>query len=273
MSFLYHITLIEHWEAAQRKGSYDFDSLKAEGFIHCSLKEQVVRVANSRFRGRADLILLQIDEAKITAPVKVENLEGGYEKFPHIYGPLNLDAVVKVYPFEPNSEGEFSHPDRRSNPNRITMNEMSQDEFIWFQKRSLDNYAEDVAQANSLSLTEAKAAAAKQIAEILPQGRSTPRHFFYSIQDPEGTIVGNLWWGVREVHGKECCFIYAIFVDERFRNRSFGSQALRWLELQVKALAIDDIRLHVFGHNPDAQRLYEKFGYFVTSVQMGKKLA
>jgi uncharacterized protein (DUF952 family)/GNAT superfamily N-acetyltransferase len=273
MSFLYHITPVQNWEAAQRKGSYEFDSLKSEGFIHCSLKEQVVRVANSRFRGRDDLILLQIDEAKVTAKIKYENLEGGHEKFPHIYGALNLDAVIKVFPFEPNAEGEFSHPERRANPNRITMAEMTADEFMWFQKRNLDNYAADVAKANSLTLIEAKGAAAKQIAEILPQGRSTPRHFFYSIRDPAGKLVGDLWWGVQEVHGKECCFIFEIYIEESSRNKTYGTQALKWLELQVKALAIDDIRLHVFGHNPDAKRLYEKFGYSVTSVQMAKKLA
>lgn len=269
MSFLYHITPVSTWEAAQKKGCYDFDSLKSEGFIHCSLREQVSAVANKRFKGRDDLLLLQIDSAKITSPVK---FEGSPEKFPHIYGPLNLDAVSKVFPFEPDSSGQFLPPERRSNPNRVTIAEMTPDEFAWFQKRSHDNYSADVARANGLPLDQARIAAAKQIEEILPNGMKTPRHFFYSIRDPDKNHVGSLWWGVRDVFGKECCFIYDIHIIENHRGKSYGSQALRWLEIQVKALAIDDIRLHVFGHNPDAQRLYQKVGFSVTGVQMSKKL-
>jgi uncharacterized protein (DUF952 family)/GNAT superfamily N-acetyltransferase len=272
MSFLYHITAVSTWEAAQKKGNYDFDSLKSDGFIHCSLREQVASVANRRFRSRNDLILLQIDESKITAPVKYENLEGGHEKFPHIYGPLNLDAVIKVFPFEPDSHGEFSPPERRSNPNRITIVEMTPEEFVWFQKRSLDNYAMDIARSHSIPMDQARAAALKQHSEIIPQGMKTPRHFFYSIRDPDKNSIGVLWWAVCEVMGKECCFVYDIFIEEQHRGKTYGSQALRWLELQAKALAIDDIRLHVFGHNPDAQRLYTKIGFNVISVQMTKKL-
>ena len=83
------------------------EAFAAEGFVHCSEPDQVVRVANARFVGRTDLVLLWISVARLTAPVRYENLEGGTELFPHVYGPINLDAVVAVTPFRPDPAGVF----------------------------------------------------------------------------------------------------------------------------------------------------------------------
>lgn len=81
-----------------------------DGFIHCSTREQVIQVANARFRGQSGLILLFIDTDKVTAEIIYENLEGGPQLFPHIYGELNTDAVVQVSDFEPAEDGYFSQP-------------------------------------------------------------------------------------------------------------------------------------------------------------------
>ena len=91
------------WAEAQIKGDYRSPSLQDEGFIHCSLIHQVLGVAERRFRGHQDLILLSIDESMVSAPIKYEGREGN--AFPHIYGPLNLSAVVEVLPFSEGSEG------------------------------------------------------------------------------------------------------------------------------------------------------------------------
>ena len=79
----------------------------AEGFIHCSTGDQVIKVANARFRGQHGLVLLVIDTDKVRPEIVYENLEGGDEVFPHIYGELNTDAVVEVAPFDPGSDGYF----------------------------------------------------------------------------------------------------------------------------------------------------------------------
>jgi uncharacterized protein (DUF952 family) len=70
----------------------------------------VIQVANVRFRGQPGLVLLSIDTDKVTAEIRYENLEGGEQMFPHIYGALNTDAVVKVARFEPGAEGYFVLP-------------------------------------------------------------------------------------------------------------------------------------------------------------------
>jgi uncharacterized protein (DUF952 family) len=92
-----------------RAGAYAADSLATEGFIHCSTAAQVVWVANNRFRGRRDFVLLHIDSSRLAAPVRYENLEGGTQLFPHVYGPLDLDAIVDVTPFPPDEAGTFDH--------------------------------------------------------------------------------------------------------------------------------------------------------------------
>ena len=104
---IFHATTRAEWHAAQNAGTYTADSLATEGFIHCSERRQVIWVANTRFRGRLDLVLLHIDVAKLRSKVVYENLEGGTEMFPHVYGPLNLDAVLTVVPFLPAADGTF----------------------------------------------------------------------------------------------------------------------------------------------------------------------
>jgi uncharacterized protein (DUF952 family) len=93
---IFHLTTELSWETARRAGVYAADTLSTEGFIHCSTAEQWPRVRRQRFAGRDDLVLLEIDPHLAGAKVRWENLEGGAEPFPHLYGPLEIAAVVSV---------------------------------------------------------------------------------------------------------------------------------------------------------------------------------
>ncbi len=105
-----HIVSKAEWQNAAAVGVYRPESLKSAGFVHCSTPEQIIRVANDNFRGTTGLVLLCIDPHQLKAPLKYENLEGGTSLFPHIYGPLNLDAVVEVLDFAPQADGTFLLP-------------------------------------------------------------------------------------------------------------------------------------------------------------------
>jgi len=105
-----HITTSREWDQAVGLGVYQAASLPSEGFMHCSRPEQVLLVANTLFRDQADLVLLCIDRNRVAAPIRDENLEGGVERFPHIYGSLNLDAVRQVVIFPPDHDGLFELP-------------------------------------------------------------------------------------------------------------------------------------------------------------------
>jgi uncharacterized protein (DUF952 family) len=109
MSTIVHIAEAAQWQRARESGSYRGDTLETEGFIHCSRPQQVVPVANAFYRGRADLVLLVIDLEQVQAEVRYEAAPEG-ELFPHVYGPLNADAVRAVLPFAPRADGTFALP-------------------------------------------------------------------------------------------------------------------------------------------------------------------
>jgi uncharacterized protein (DUF952 family) len=110
MALLLHIATRAAWDRARFTGAYRGETLDTEGFIHCSTPAQVVRVANARFKGRHDLVLLCIDSGRVQAPVQFDITDTG-ERFPHIYGPLNTEAVTRTLPFIPDPDGSFTLPD------------------------------------------------------------------------------------------------------------------------------------------------------------------
>ena len=91
---IYHVTSNTDWQKALQQGFYEHPSLAAEGFIHTSKEEQVKSVLERYYQNQQDLLLLHIDETKLTAALKYELAPSVNEEFPHIYGALNLDAVV-----------------------------------------------------------------------------------------------------------------------------------------------------------------------------------
>ncbi|HEY7185827.1 MAG TPA: DUF952 domain-containing protein [Vicinamibacterales bacterium] len=95
---IYHITTQSAWRAAREASVYRAESLETEGFIHCSEERQLAWVLQKHFSGRTGLLLLHIDPTRLDADVKYENLEGGTELFPHVYGPIPVTAVVEVSP-------------------------------------------------------------------------------------------------------------------------------------------------------------------------------
>jgi uncharacterized protein (DUF952 family) len=103
MTLIFHITSRRQWEAAQVIGSYRGDTLDIEGFIHCSNLGQVVEVANRFYAGQTGLVLLSMAIARLQAELRYEAADG--DEFPHLYGALNLDAVVQVVDFEPAPAG------------------------------------------------------------------------------------------------------------------------------------------------------------------------
>lgn len=104
---IYHITLPEEWEQSTSRGHHTAASIETEGFIHCSEAGQVERSLNRFFAGRPRVLVLSIEPEKLSSELRYEPAHG--ELFPHIYGPLNLDAVVGVQTLEP-ADGTFHFP-------------------------------------------------------------------------------------------------------------------------------------------------------------------
>ncbi len=106
-SDIYHITLADLWAKSLEAGCYKGETLDTEGFIHFSMENQVVATANRYYRGVKGLVLLRVNPVKLSAELKYEKSTNG-ETYPHLYGPLNLEAVEKVFEFNPDPSGDFS---------------------------------------------------------------------------------------------------------------------------------------------------------------------
>lgn len=107
---IFHIALSSEWNQALEEGAYRTGSLEQEGFIHFSTGKQLLRTANKFFAGRRDVVLLVIDPTMLAAELRDEPIEDG-QMFPHLYGKLNLDAVLEVLPFTPQEDGTFIWPE------------------------------------------------------------------------------------------------------------------------------------------------------------------
>lgn len=94
---LFHLTTRAEWLAAQVRGRYEAESLHTEGFIHLSSATQVEATGRRHYAGRTDLVILEIDPARLTWDVRYEEAHG--ELYPHLYGPVDLPAVISVQTF------------------------------------------------------------------------------------------------------------------------------------------------------------------------------
>ena len=103
--FLVHLCTRTAWQIALQSGRYQPASLSNEGFIHISRPDQILKVANAFYRGLQDAILLWIDPARLQAELRWEAVDG--DVFPHLYGTLNLEAVVAVSALLPDEDGFF----------------------------------------------------------------------------------------------------------------------------------------------------------------------
>ena len=105
MRTIYHLVLKRLWE--QDPGQpYRADSLENEGFIHCSFAEQVAWAANRFYADQQDVLVLHLDPARLSSPVR-EEASGTAGVFPHIYGPINRDAVVAVQALQRGADGRW----------------------------------------------------------------------------------------------------------------------------------------------------------------------
>lgn len=93
-----HLMRRMDWEKIRGDQKLFSESVIQNGFVHCCFPEQVHGVIKQWFAGLKGVIAVEIDSNLLISPLVLENLEGGSELFPHIYGLVNKDAVVRWYP-------------------------------------------------------------------------------------------------------------------------------------------------------------------------------
>ncbi len=114
---VYRIASRTEWADAQRSGELRPERFEEEGFVHLSKLDQILRPANLLYRGQSDLVLLVIRVDRLTADLVYEpGSHGEEENFPHLYGPLNVDAVDGTIDFPGESDGSFVLPQELASP-------------------------------------------------------------------------------------------------------------------------------------------------------------
>ena len=155
----------------------------------------------------------------------------------------------------------------------IRLVSMSDATYQAYLEVTVREYAEDKITAGNWQPEEALERSAKEFQQLLPEGVATSDQYLYAIEDATVEMKVGMIWLARIMQGnKPFMFIYDFVIDETQRRKGYGEQALRAAEEQAKALGLDTIALHVFGHNQAARALYEKLGYEITNINMAKKL-
>jgi len=111
---IFHIVTEENWFQEKSHAFYRPNSLARDNYIHCSFEDQILRVAETLYRGREDILLLCIDETKLEKILRVEDLFNLNEKYPHLYGSLPTNTIEKVVKLEINKKGDFVKPNLKS---------------------------------------------------------------------------------------------------------------------------------------------------------------
>ncbi|MDD5220206.1 MAG: GNAT family N-acetyltransferase [Candidatus Bipolaricaulis sp.] len=156
----------------------------------------------------------------------------------------------------------------------ITLRRMTQGEFEAWQPISIAEYAAEHVRAGNWSEAEAPEEARKAFEHYLPNGLATEGHYVCSIVDSAtGEKVGHLWYYLEPTSTGRRVFIADIGIEDPHRRKGYAAAALKVLEKEAAALGAHAIRLHVFGSNCVARRLYEELGYVETDVQMMKEIA
>jgi ribosomal protein S18 acetylase RimI-like enzyme len=137
---------------------------------------------------------------------------------------------------------------------------------------AIREYAEDMVQAGAWPTETAMQQSAETFKRLLPDGVNTDKQHLFTIE-AGGQTVGMIWFAVENRRPSDSyAWIYDFRIDEQHRRHGYGYQAMLAVEAKVRALGLNKIGLHVFGHNHAAQALYEKAGYGVTGISMAKQI-
>ena len=134
-------------------------------------------------------------------------------------------------------------------------------------------YARDKVAAGQWSAAESLEKSRAEVDGLLPQGLATPGHHLWAIRDAaHAHSVGCLWVAEQRLGPRRIAYVFDFSVKPAHRRQGHARRAFLALENEVRAMNVDGISLHVFGHNAAALALYESLGYAATNIMMFKPL-
>ena len=150
----------------------------------------------------------------------------------------------------------------------ITLVPMQQEHFELFLERGIREYAEDHVRNGNWPVEGALERSRKEFEHYLPDGLESRDQHLWSLLDEKGNAVGVLWVQIKD----QKAFIFDFVIDEGFRGKGYGKQAIAAMDEQLKSMNVESVALHVFGDNIAAQELYKKAGFQITGIHMKKTL-
>ena len=151
---------------------------------------------------------------------------------------------------------------------------MTEAEFLTFRDTGARGYADDKVRSGDWIERDAMTLALQAIHRLVPSGPGTAGHHLFTVHDAEtGVKVGWLWFEVRDDGLYRSAYLSDILIFDEYQRRGYGTACLAEFDNQARSLGIRRVRLHVFGHNTEARKLYERCGYKVTDCSMAKDLS
>jgi ribosomal protein S18 acetylase RimI-like enzyme len=150
----------------------------------------------------------------------------------------------------------------------VKLEPLQQEDFAPFLEREIRAYAEAHVRNGSWPAEEALERSRKEFEHYLPDGIHSKDQYLYSIIEGRGDKIGVLWVQVKD----RKAFIFEFVIDQAFRGKGYGKQALAAMDEKLKSMNMESVGLHVFGDNIAAQELYKKAGFQITDIQMKKTL-
>ena len=152
----------------------------------------------------------------------------------------------------------------------IVLKKMSEKEFTVYFEDKVERYSHVLSEnAHEASSEEPIIKARKQLNNLLPKGRETPNHHLFNIYD-EDELLGFIWIKVEKE--KKSAFLYEIYILEKYRGKGFGTSVMKNIEAWLEQEGILYFKLHVFGSNEGARKLYEELGFEIAGINMLKTI-
>ena len=104
---IFHVVKKEDWKSQKKDSRYHPDSLDSEGFIHCASGNNIEDVTNRLYEGETNVLLIIINTTLVEPEIRYESSDDSDTKYPHIYGPLNMDAVVDKIELAAEDDGSY----------------------------------------------------------------------------------------------------------------------------------------------------------------------
>jgi GNAT superfamily N-acetyltransferase len=153
----------------------------------------------------------------------------------------------------------------------VTLAPMDNADFVPFAERAIAEYGQGMVASGEWALEEASQKSRTVFEQLLPQGRLTENNQLWVIK-AEDRRVGELWIAQRHAGTRPIAFILDIYIEPGERHQGYAKQSLQAVESWAREAGCEEVRLHVFGRNDAARRLYEQLGYGVASLTMAKPL-